>query len=148
MRSDAVTVFNLLAVTTAIGLLAYDLMRVLVVDDNRDVAIALARLLRLDGHETFLAHDGVERVNATARYRPQVVLLDLGMPGLDGYDVCHRLRIAQVGSPLHIVAMTGGILEGDRERSLAAGFDEHLVKPVAYATLIALLGSLRPASPR
>ena len=150
MCSYAITLFNLSAVATAIGLVAYDLMdrwRILVVDDNRDVAVALGRLLTIDGHETLLAYDGVEALDAAAKNRPKMVLLDLGMPGLDGYEVCRRLRATHADPHLLIVAMTGWTEEGDRQRSLDAGFDEYLVKPVAYATLLSLLTSVCQSFP-
>jgi CheY-like chemotaxis protein len=150
MCSNAVTLFKLSAIATAIGLAAHDLMdrwRILVVDDNRDVAVALSRLLAIDGHETFLAHDGVEALDVAAKIRPKMVLLDLGMSGLDGYEVCRRLRASHADRDLLIVAMTGWTEEGDRQRSLDAGFDEYLVKPVAYASLLSLLTSFCQAIP-
>ncbi len=110
--------------------------RVLVVDDNRDAAESLADLLRLWGHEVRLAHDGTEAIERAEAWRPELVLLDIGMPGLDGYQVAERLRKEgpDRGGPV-LIALTGFGQREDRERALAAGFDHHLTKPVQPATL-------------
>ncbi len=103
--------------------------RVLVVDDNTDAAAMLDLLLRSLGHETRIAHEGGEALRAAEEFRPDIVLLDIGMPGLDGYEVARRLR-RQSPRPLRIVAVTGWGQDADRQRSAEAGFDLHLVKPV------------------
>jgi len=103
--------------------------RVLVVDDNVDAASMLDMLLRSLGHETRVAHEGTAALRVAEEFRPDIVLLDIGMPGIDGYEVARRLR-ASKNRPLRIVAVTGWGQEADRERSREAGFDLHLVKPV------------------
>ena len=111
---------------------------VLVVDDNRDAADSLATLLRLGGHEVTVAHDGYRALELASCHRPAVVLLDIGLPGLDGYEVCRRLRgLGLVDA--RIIAMTGYGQERDRQRSAEAGFDLHTVKPVAIEGLMTLL---------
>ncbi len=117
--------------------------RILVVDDNRDAADSLAMLLDIAGHQTFTAHDGAAAVEAVREHRPDVVLLDIGLPILNGYEVCRQVRAEPWGEEPTIVALTGWGQEEDRHRSREAGFDGHLVKPVDYAALTALLGSLR-----
>jgi CheY-like chemotaxis protein len=122
--------------TTSVG------HRVLIVDDNYDGADSLAMLLEEVGHETHKAHDGVEALEAVERVRPDAVLLDIGLPKLNGYEVCQRLRQRPGGDELVIVALTGWGQDEDRQRSLDAGFDTHLVKPVDHGVLIRLLASL------
>jgi signal transduction histidine kinase/ActR/RegA family two-component response regulator len=114
--------------------------RFLVVDDNRDTAATLASLLELSGHETAVAHDGLEAVEAAERFRPHAILLDIGLPRLNGYEACRHLRERDWCRQVAIVALTGWGQEADRERSRGAGFDHHMVKPVDYPTLIALVG--------
>src|SRR5207249_10057965 len=109
------------------------LLRVLVVDDNIDAAESLALLLRLWGHVVFVAHDGPSALKIGRDQRPQVVLLDLGLPGMDGYEVARQLRGAnRAASPGGLVlwVLTGYGQEEDHRRSRAAGFDRHLLKPV------------------
>jgi two-component system CheB/CheR fusion protein len=103
--------------------------RVLVVDDNRDAADSLALVLRIDGHEVAVAYDGPSALAMAPAFGPAVVLLDLGMPGLDGYEVCRRLRRMPELAGARVVAVTGWGQEADRRRSADAGFDHHLVKP-------------------
>jgi len=112
--------------------------RILIADDNRDSAETLCALLRLDGHEVRVVHDGPEALTAFGEFRPAVVLLDIGMPGLDGYEVAQRMCGA-CSWELKLVAITGWAQENDRERALAAGFDHHLTKPVDLQRLRALL---------
>ena len=116
--------------------------RVLIVDDSEDGAESLAILLQLSGHETHVAHDGVEAIEAAEKLRPSVVLLDIGLPRLSGYEVCHRLRKEPWAKNLVLVALTGWGQEEDRHRSREAGFDAHLVKPVDHDALLRLLASL------
>jgi CheY-like chemotaxis protein/two-component sensor histidine kinase len=117
-------------------------LRILIVDDNEDGAESLALLLQLGGHETHTAHDGLEAVEAAERLLPDVVLLDIGLPGLNGYEVCHRIRGTPWGRDLMIVAVTGWGQDVDRRRSREAGFDTHIVKPVDHDALLKLLSSL------
>jgi CheY-like chemotaxis protein len=113
--------------------------RVLVVDDDHHCANSLVRLLKLDGHLTFVAHDGAEALDAVERHRPDVVFLDLGMPVLDGYEACRRLRERPYGKDLIIVALTAWGRASDRRKSKEAGFDGHFVKPANYDALAAVL---------
>src|SRR5262249_20919043 len=116
--------------------------RVLVVDDNRDAATSLATLLQITGHETFTANDGPTALEEIERLRPDPVLLDIGLPRVNGYEVCRRIREKSWGNDIALIALTGWGQEEDRRKSTAAGFDGHLVKPVDYATLIATLEAL------
>jgi PAS domain S-box-containing protein len=109
--------------------------RILVVDDNTDAASSLAMLLTLTGNETHTVHDGLEAVAAAERFRPDVVLLDIGLPKLNGYDACRRMREQPYGKSMFIVALTGWDQEQDRRKSKDAGFDCHMVKPVKLADL-------------
>jgi two-component system, chemotaxis family, CheB/CheR fusion protein len=113
--------------------------RVLVVDDNVDAAESLSLLLQADGHQTELAHDGLAAVEATARFAPDIVLLDIGLPGLNGYEAAMRMR-QHNGSRSRptLVALTGWGQQQDRERAAEAGFDLHLTKPVDPAVIMAL----------
>jgi PAS domain S-box-containing protein len=109
--------------------------RVLIVDDNADAANSLAALLNLQGHETRAVFTGQEALECVESFRPHVALIDIGLPKMDGYELAQRLRERPDRAPLRLVALTGyGQLE-DRKRSQAAGFDEHLVKPVDLAAL-------------
>ncbi len=118
--------------------------RILIVDDNRDAAASLAGLLAIAGHETFTAHDGVDGWEAAERLRPDAMLLDIGLPKLNGYELCRRVREQPWGRDMAIVAVTGWGQAADRRRSQEAGFDAHVVKPVDHAALEALLQDLRP----
>ena len=113
--------------------------RILVADDNKDVVESLALLLRVTGHEVETAHDGLEAVELAARFRPEVVLLDIGMPELDGYAVCRRIRQHPWGKAMVIVALTGWGQDGDRRKAEEVGFNGHLVKPVEPSALLRLL---------
>jgi len=115
--------------------------RVLIVDDSEDGAESLAMLLQLSGHETHIAHDGVEAIEAAEKIRPDVVLLDIGLPRLNGYEVCNRLRKKPWAKDLALVALTGWGQDEDRHRSREAGFDAHLVKPVSESQLFEALAS-------
>ena len=119
--------------------------RVLVVDDNRDSAESLAVLLRLTGHEVHTAHDGEEAVATAAAVRPDVVVLDIGLPKLNGHEAARRIRQQPGGEDVLIVALTGWGQDEDKARSTAAGFDAHLVKPVDPDTLAKLLAGAKPA---
>jgi CheY-like chemotaxis protein/two-component sensor histidine kinase len=116
--------------------------RILVVDDNRDSAVSLAMLLEFEGHATFTAHDGEAALEAAARHRPDVALLDIGLPGLDGHEVCRRIRAEPWGRDMILIALTGWGQDDDRLRSQQAGFHSHLVKPVDPRVLADLLDTL------
>jgi PAS domain S-box-containing protein len=118
--------------------------RILIVDDNVDAAVSLAMLLEINGNEVHTAHDGIEAVAAVSQRRPDVVLLDIGLPKLDGHEVCRRVRAEPWGRDVAIVALTGWGQEDDRRRSEDAGFDGHLVKPVDHGELARLLDRLTP----
>jgi PAS domain S-box-containing protein len=120
--------------------------RILIVDDNRDAATSLATLLRLTGNETQTAYDGVEAVEAAAMFRPGVVLLDISLPKLNGYDACRRIRQQPGGKNMVLVALTGWGQDEDRRQSKEAGFDHHMVKPLDLGALMKLLASL-PSEP-
>jgi CheY-like chemotaxis protein len=113
---------------------------VLVVDDNRDAALCLAILLQLDGYRTHVAHDGFTALELSREHPPDVVLMDIGMPGMDGYELARRLRKTPEGDAALLVAVTGWGLERDREKSREAGIDIHLTKPVEPDTLQEILG--------
>jgi CheY-like chemotaxis protein len=113
--------------------------RILVVDDNRDSAESLALMLKLSGHETEISLDGEQALAAAATFRPDVVLLDLGMPKVNGYEVCRRLREQPWGETMTVIAQTGWGQDEDKRRTEAVGFDAHLVKPVDPAALMKVL---------
>ena len=117
-------------------------LRILVVDDNKDAAESLAILLELWGHEARRAHDGATALQLGASYRPDVIFLDIGLPGMDGYEIASRLRQMPETSAATLIAVTGYGQEEDRRRSRRAGFDQHLVKPVAPESLQSLLAGL------
>jgi CheY-like chemotaxis protein len=119
--------------------------RVLIVDDNADGANSLGRLLALLGHETAMEYDGQAALDRAEVFAADVIFLDLGMPGLDGFEICRRLRASDSPRRPRIVAMTGWGRGEDRARTTAAGFDAHVVKPVDLAMLAQLLDE--PASP-
>ena len=116
---------------------------VLLVDDNADSAEMLAILLGLEGHTVIVAHDGPSALEVAAQQQPAVVLLDIGMPGMDGYAVARRLRQGTASADTVLVALTGYGQECDRERTQAAGFDHHLVKPVDMDALRRVLGGVK-----
>jgi PAS domain S-box-containing protein len=118
--------------------------RILIVDDNHDSAASLAMLLELDGHETKTAYDGLEAIEVAGSFHPDVTLLDIGLPTLNGYEVCRRLRQHPWGRDMLLVAVTGLGQEQDRQAAREAGFDAHLVKPVSPETLARLLASEQP----
>ncbi len=113
--------------------------RILVVDDNPDSARSLGMLLKLLGNEIRTAGDGLEAIQAAEEFRPELILLDIGLPKLDGYEACRRIRQQPWSKPMTIVALTGWGQQEDRRRSQEAGFDHHLVKPVDLPTLRQLL---------
>jgi len=117
--------------------------RILVVDDNRDAAQSLVAMLRLMGAEVQEAHDGPQALRLAESFRPEVVLLDIGMPGMSGLEVARRMRALPWGAGIMLVAQTGWGQEQDRERARAAGFDVHLTKPIDYTALVKLIGERR-----
>jgi PAS domain S-box-containing protein len=116
--------------------------RILVVDDNTDAAESLAALLAINGHETRLAHDGLQAVAEAEAFRPEVVFLDIGMPTLDGHETARRIRREPWGRDMVLVALTGWGQNEDRRRSKEAGFNHHLVKPADPAVVAKLIASL------
>ncbi len=116
--------------------------RILVADDNRDAAQSLAFMLEIEGHDVRTAHDGVEAVELAEAFRPQLALLDIGMPRQDGYAAARELRGKAWGGSVCLVALTGWGQEEDRLRAQEAGFDRHLVKPVDPKILNALIAQV------
>ena len=116
------------------------LHRILVVDDNLDAAQSLAMLLQMDGHETAVAHDGQRALEVAQSFSPQVILLDIGLPLMNGYEVAKQLREQPWGRAIKLIAVTGWGQDQDRQQALAAGFDHHLTKPLDPARLSSLLG--------
>jgi len=121
--------------------------RILVVDDNVDSAESLAELMRLGGHEVRTAYTGPTAVETATAFRPEVVLLDIGLPILNGYDAARRIREQPWGKDMVLVALTGWGQEEDRRKSKDAGFDLHMVKPVDLNVLTERLAAL-PAAPK
>ena len=118
--------------------------RILVVDDNQDSATSLSMLLKLTGNETHTAYDGLEAVEAATTFRPDVVLLDIGLPKLNGYEAARKIREEPWGKKMVLVALTGWGQDEDRQKSREAGFNGHMVKPIDHAELMKLLASLSP----
>lgn len=126
-------------------------IKVLVVDDDRDSVEMLKILLDMNGGATHVAYDGVEAVKLAEELRPEVILLDIGLPKIDGYEACRRIREHAWGRHMIVVALTGRGLDDDRAMSQRSGFDMHLVKPVEPELLLTVLaatprGSQRQAS--
>lgn len=119
-------------------------LRVLIVDDHADSADALGTMLRMYGNEVRTAYSGTDALESGAEFEPQVVVLDLGMPLMDGYETCRRIRATDWGETAHILAITGRGQADDRRRTLESGFDHHLVKPVDPTMLTQLLAGLTP----
>jgi PAS domain S-box-containing protein len=116
--------------------------KILVVDDNVDSAVSLATLLSVSGHDTLLAHDGVGAIEAAEKHRPDVVILDIGLPQMNGYEVCRHLRELPSGNDLVVIAVTGWGQGDEPQKWQEAGFDAHLVKPAQFDDLAALLSKL------
>lgn len=114
-------------------------LRIMIVDDNVDAAFVLSMLLKKMDHEVHAMHGGEEAIELVKDFRPDVVFLDIGMPGMDGYEVCRRIRGLEGVEKIHIVALTGWGQKEDKERAKEAGFDQHLVKPTDRETIIRLL---------
>jgi len=118
--------------------------RILVVDDNRDAADSLTTMLRMAGHDVRTAYDGLEAVQAAATFRPDVLLLDIGLPRMNGYEVAQHIRHQPWGKNMALIALTGWGQEEDRRRALDAGCDHHLTKPVDPSALEKLLALITP----
>ena len=116
--------------------------RILVVDDNHDSALSLAMMLSIMGHETRTAHDGESAVSTAESFLPDVVLLDIGLPLLNGYEVAQRIREQSWGASMFLIAVTGWGQDEDRQRSSEVGLNVHMVKPVEPAALEKLLAEL------
>jgi CheY-like chemotaxis protein len=114
---------------------------VLIVDDNVDAAETLEMMLQLLGQDTRQEHDGTAALKAAAEYRPEVVFLDIGLPGLSGHEVASRIRRDLGMRDVYLIALSGYGTEEDRRKSFYAGFDSHLVKPLDPATLPAILAA-------
>ena len=121
--------------------------RVMVVDDNRDAADSLGMLLRLRGMQVQVTNDGFSALKTFSTFHPTVILLDLGMPGMDGYEVAEQIRRLPDSGNVALIALTGWGHAEFRQRSRASGFAHHLVKPVELDALLSLLGSLQPSAP-
>ena len=115
-------------------------IRVVVADDNQDSAEMMKALLEIDGHEVEVAFDGLSAAELIARIAPDAAVLDIGMPGIDGYEVARRVR-ASSGNTVYLVAVTGWGQESDRKRAREAGFDAHLTKPANPDEIRRLLGA-------
>lgn len=115
--------------------------RVLVVDDNRDSADSLAMVLNVHGHDARPAYDGTQALAMADSFQPEVVLLDIGLPDMDGREVCRRLRTLPAGARMLIVAQTGWGSDEDQASTSAAGFDHHAVKPVDPQTILGWLSA-------
>jgi CheY-like chemotaxis protein len=109
--------------------------KILVVDDNRDAADSISMVMELLGHEVTTCYSGQEGLESASNGSPDVVFTDIGMPGMDGHEVCRRLRDQPGGQALRIVALTGWGADDDRQKTQEAGFDHHLVKPVTADSL-------------
>jgi signal transduction histidine kinase len=120
--------------------------RILVADDNRDATDGMAMMLRMKGHHTRTAYDGLEAVQLAASFRPDLLLLDIGMPKMNGYEVARHIRQQPWGKNMVLIALTGWGQEKDKRRALEAGFDHHQTKPVVPATLEKLLDLFNPVS--
>jgi signal transduction histidine kinase len=121
--------------------------RILIVDDNRDAALSLGELLTLEGATVALAFDGLEATSSASEFEPHVVLLDIGLPKLDGYEVAAAIRADPRARHALIIAMTGWGQLDDKRRTAQSGFDAHLVKPVSVATVLQTIDSLQPVIP-
>ncbi len=127
--------------------LATTSLRILIVDDNRDGADSLALILQIMGNDTRTAYDGQEGVDEAEQFRPDVIVFDIGLPKLNGYEACRCIRELSWAKSVVLIAVTGWGQDEDRRRSRDAGFDHHVVKPVDARTLMTLLGGVHGATP-
>lgn len=116
--------------------------RILLVDDNKDAVEALGMLLEMMGHETHAAYDGAEAIAAARSFRPDVALLDIGLPGMNGYEACRQIRTEPWGKRMVLVAVTGWGQETDKNDATRAGFNAHMTKPLELPRLQKLLDAL------
>jgi CheY-like chemotaxis protein len=116
--------------------------RILVVDDNYDSALSLAMMLSIMGHETRTAHDGESALETAETFLPEVILLDIGLPKLNGYEVAQRIRERPWGASMFLIAVTGWGQDEDRQRSSEVGLNVHMVKPVEPSELEKLLATI------
>lgn len=116
--------------------------RVLIVDDNADLAEATSMMLRICGFSTTTAYNGRRALEKARTFNPEIVLLDIGLPDMDGYELAKRIRSTVWGKNAILIAVTGWGQEEDRQRAFAAGFDRHLIKPVTGTALEAVLQSV------
>jgi len=119
------------------------LRRVLIVDDNEDAANSLAMILKLSGYETASVYTAADALEHATLFKPDVVLLDIGLPGMDGYEVAQKMRELPGLKDIRLVAVTGYGRSDDRLRARDAGFDDHLTKPVEFAVLDRTLAGMR-----
>ena len=116
--------------------------KILVVDDNHDSALSLAMMLSIMGHDTRTAHDGESAVSTAETFLPDVILLDIGLPKLNGYEVAQRIRETSWGTSMYLIAVTGWGQDEDRQRSSEVGLNLHMVKPVEPSALEKVLATL------
>jgi CheY-like chemotaxis protein len=116
--------------------------RILIVDDSRDAAHVLRMLLRKIGHQVEVADNGKSGIELATTFLPEIVLCDISMPGMDGYQVAKSLRASETTRTAYLVALTGYGQDDDRAKALESGFDEHLIKPVGFATLQSLIATM------
>jgi len=136
LAAEAPALTGPLAAPEKVTALGASTVRVLVVDDNIDAATSLSYVLALAGYQVSIAHDGIRALEIADQLRPNVVLLDIGLPGISGYEVGRRLRAQPWGTGLLLIAVTGWGQDTDRAKTLEAGFDEHLIKPIDPETLL------------
>jgi CheY-like chemotaxis protein len=117
-------------------------LRVMVVDDNVDMALSMAMLVKASGHDVRAFHDGPSTLEASAGYRPHAILLDIGLPGMDGHEVARRIRQEPALEGVVLIALTGYGQDSDRKTSLDAGFDHHLTKPADFRDVQAILATV------
>ncbi len=139
MRDKAPDILGAVSATPA----RREVERILVVDDNHDAAVAIAAVLELDGHEVRVARDGQEALAELAAFKPQVVVLDIGLPVLDGYEVARRIRLLPEGQGILLIALTGYGQLSDRQAAVDAGFDKHFVKPADTTLMLACIDAWR-----
>jgi len=121
--------------------------RILIVDDSPEIVMSLSTLLQMSGNTTQAAQNGEEAISMAEQFRPEVILLDLGLPKVDGFEVCRRIRQQAWGKEMAIVALTGMGHDEARMKTLESGFDMHLVKPLDPEILFVVLASIGPVPP-
>jgi len=117
--------------------------RIVLADDNRDGAESLRMLLEMSGHEIYVAHTGIDALKVTEEHRPEICILDIGMPGLNGYEVADRIRSESWGTQIVLIAVTGYGQQHDKLKARATGFDHHLTKPIDPSALENLIEAAR-----